>query len=242
MFNLTTKAKEILDAIKAKFNESAPAATAAPTTTPTTYKTKDDGKEISIAQAGETPAVGDVVTIDSAPAAAGDLTLEDGTVLTIGDEGAITVIVEPMPVTQPDLSTDKLPNTPEALRAMYAAFATGTPDERIANLELVCKAMMEYCFGWQIQEAETKQNRDAAINVYKTGMEAALKKNEAFEAKFKKQDEMLKGLLDLVEEMATVPQVAPKTLPENKREVFEAKKDEKIKKVAASIKAMKEKK
>ena len=48
-----------------------------------------DGTEIEITEMG----VGGIVTMDGVPAPVGDLTLEDGTVLSVGDNGAITAIV-----------------------------------------------------------------------------------------------------------------------------------------------------
>lgn len=113
--------KEILDTIRAVFtSEPAPAAPdpastpapAAPVTLAAkSYKLKD-GTDISVSQAGDALAVGDIVMVGGSPAPAGEHTLEDGTVITTDAEGKITVIVEANPVTT-DLSTEPAPPTIE---------------------------------------------------------------------------------------------------------------------------------
>lgn len=124
-------AKEKLSAIKAFFvGEPAQPATpvvpaeqaAAPTAAPITlasksYKLKDGG-EISVSQAGESPAVGDTVMVNGI-AQGGTYVLEDGTTINADSQGIITAIVEPEPVTA-DL-TDQPP--------------APTLEQRISNLE-----------------------------------------------------------------------------------------------------------
>jgi hypothetical protein len=87
--------KEILEKLKLTFAELvAPAPETAPEMVqPTKVKTKD-GVEVEVSEMG----VGGIVTIQGQPAPVGDLTLEDGTVLSVGDNGVITAIVpaEPM--------------------------------------------------------------------------------------------------------------------------------------------------
>lgn len=153
------KAQELLSKIKQMFD----AAPAAPT--PTVFKLLD-GTEIKIAiddpAVSMLPDAGDMVTANDQPAAAGSYTLADGTVITCDATGAITTVVPPVAAAAtPDLST------PEGMRKAYDKFAVGTPEERLINLETLCKALMEYSFGWQLREAAAKQSTDAAIAVYK---------------------------------------------------------------------------
>lgn len=113
--------------------------------------------------------------------------------------------------------------TPEAMAAMFDAFATGSDQDRIANLEVVCKALMEYNFGWQIQEVQRKATTDQAIEVYKrdlTTAQAALAKQEAY---IKKQDEKMTAMFELVEEIAGTPTADPITLTGTRKEKFEKK-------------------
>jgi hypothetical protein len=87
--------KEILEKLKLTFAELvAPAPETAPEMVqPIKVKTKD-GVELEVSEMG----VGGTVTIQGQPAPVGEHTLEDGTVLTVGDNGVITAIVpaEPM--------------------------------------------------------------------------------------------------------------------------------------------------
>jgi hypothetical protein len=256
-------AKEILQSVKALFNAPviapvvapAPAAAAAPAPVAApaakSYKTKE-GADISIAQAGEQPAVGDAVSINGAPAAEGVLTLEDGTTISVDATGKISAITPPAPVTN-DMTTGAapaqvapaviapvaaaaVPKTPEELKTLTESFANGTPEERIANLEVVAKALMEYSFGWQIEEAKRKASVDSAIEIYKTD----LKNTQAAMAK---QDQVIAGLFEFCEKIAEAPTADPKTLTGNKKDKFERtadKREQTIEKFAAGIRKLKE--
>lgn len=245
--------KELLAKAKAMFAGDAPPSDP-PATDPTitlpiaaaakTYKLAD-GSEISIMQVGDKPAAGDAVTIGGVVAPSGTYILEDTSSITVGTDGIITAIVDPTPVTAATdpaapapaqqapaaMSTDDLPNTPEALRALYLKFAAGTPEERIANLELVAKALMEYSFGWQIREAEQKATADQAINVYKQGLVTT-------QATLAKHEQTIQALFDLVDFMSKEPESDPKTLSGNKKDRFEklTKRDEKFNRLADAIK------
>ena len=88
---------EILKKLKETFNEvvknadapaPAPAENPAPDmVVPTKAKLKD-GTEVEVTEMG----VGGIVTINGQPAPSGDHELEDGTILSVGDNGAITAI------------------------------------------------------------------------------------------------------------------------------------------------------
>lgn len=115
--------KDLLIKVKAVFEAPiVPDAPAAPA--PQVYKLKD-GTEISIAikdpAVSVEPSIGDAVTVNGAPAAEGDLELEDGTKLTIGADGTIANIVAIEPVTQPDFVAP--PTVEERLAAVEAELA-----------------------------------------------------------------------------------------------------------------------
>ena len=131
--------KEILEKLKLTFNElvnnagEVPAGTAAPAeSTPEMVqpiKAKlTDGTEIEISELG----IGGVVTIAGTPAPVGDLTLEDGTVLTIGDNGAITVIVAPADA--PAMVEDMEAKKKLGMEEIFSAFEAST-NEKFASYE-----------------------------------------------------------------------------------------------------------
>jgi len=133
--------------------------------------------------------VGGEVKIGDAPAPSGTHKLEDGSSIVLDEAGVITEVIakaEDAPVDE----TGPL-DTPEQMLAATAKFATGTPEERMANLELIAKALMEYSFGWQLREAQEKASRDQAIAVYKTGFEEATKKVETLEGVNKQMFELI---------------------------------------------------
>ena len=133
--------------------------------------------------------------------------------------------------------------TKEGMAALFAAFAVGTPEDRIANLELVCKALMEYNFGWQIREAQQKATTDQAINIYKQDLATAQAEVTAAKTAMAKQETQLKALFELVQVMAEIPSADPKTLTGARKEVFEKNntKEQRMEKIAAALTAMKKK-
>lgn len=249
---------KILDSVKAKFFTPAPApvvapaaqaapAPAAPAVPAAKSHKLKDGSEISIAQAGEAPAVGDSVTVAGAPAPAGDVVLEDGSTISIDAAGKISAITPAAPVTN-DLGANggvpvaapavivpvaaaALPvaahpaltsQTPEQLNALIASFASGTPEERIAKLEVVCKALMESCMGYELREAERKTASEAAIEIYKTDLKTAtFEAITAAEAKVSRHEETIKGLFELVDALVKMPGTDPVTLTGVKKEQFD---------------------
>lgn len=93
--NFSDKAKDILKGIKQLFNEApaapfAPAAPVVPIALATKIYKTTEGVEVTIEQAGETPAVGEKATVNGAPAPAGTHTFEDGSSITVDDTGTIT--------------------------------------------------------------------------------------------------------------------------------------------------------
>lgn len=80
-----------------------------------------DGTEIEVTEL----AVGGIVTIQGVPAPVGEHQLEDGTILVVGDNGAITEIKTAMP---------EEPPMQEDMATMFSAFQTST-NEKFAAYE-----------------------------------------------------------------------------------------------------------
>lgn len=241
--------------------EPAPAAPAAPAASAPKVYMLQDGTEISIEQAGDTVAPGDKVMINGVAAAEGELCLEDGTCLELDAAGVITEVKAPQPVTTTDAvpaqaqapvqpaqqtqpmqaaaatpaATDKLPSTAEEMRKLYDAFATGTPEERIANLEIIAKALMEYSFGWEIKQAKEKAARDQAILLYEEQLKTA-------QATQMRQQEVITSLFAVVEKMAEIPESDPRTLSGNRKDQFEKMetKEARLRKFSEGIKKLKQ--
>ena len=254
--------KERYQLIKAAFNGTPPAPAPAPVPAPAamgakTYKTTE-GIELSIAQAGELPAAGDMVTIAGAPAAANTYTLDTGATITVDATGMITAYTPAAPAPAPAPSPTPAPPqpvtlsemTPEQMQAMYAKFA-GSIEEQVASLIIMVKALMESSYGWKIREGQEA----AAIEVYKDTigvkpivtieeMSAVFAKSETFNEQatiITRHEETIKQLLELTEQLVELPTADPKTLTGGKKEKFEANKDKesRIEKMAASIQSMK---
>ena len=86
--------------------------------TPKEYELKDGGKVMI-----DMLEVGGIVMIDGAPALPGDMELVDGSTMTIGDNGVITVITLAAPVDEPmvDPAMD--------MATKFAAFETSTSEK-----------------------------------------------------------------------------------------------------------------
>lgn len=254
-------AKELIQKAKALFNapiapvvapaaQEAPAVPAAPVApAPVAYKTKD-GQDIAIAQVGADIAPGDVVTVAGAPAPAGVLEIEDGRHLTVGEGGVITQVSEAAPVTQ-DLTTAtqpapvvpvapvqapaqrfEMPETEEEAQKLFEKFASGTPEERISNLEVIARALMENVLGWKIGETQRKANEEAAIATYNESLKNA-------ELKLEKQNQVISGLFEAVEKLAETPTADPVTLTGQKKESFRDKKEAQLERFSNSLKEFK---
>jgi hypothetical protein len=107
--------KEILEKLKVTFSELVKGAEM-PTETPemvAPIKAKlKNGTEVEITELG----VGGVVTISGQPAPAGEHTLEDGTVIVVGENGVITELKPVTPVV-------------EDMSAKFSAFETATNEK-----------------------------------------------------------------------------------------------------------------
>lgn len=259
-------AKEILLKVKALFELPAPAPAPAPVPPPVppapvakTYKLQDGVTEISITQAGETPAVGDTVMIGGAPAPANTYALQDGSTIVVDATGAITAYTAAMaaPPVPPPAAPPPAPAVPvtlsaEDFHAMAAKFGIGSTEERLVNAEIMLKALMECNFGYEIRKGQEA----AAIEAYKEGLaplqtavtemtsqlKASSDKIAEQQATITKHQETITGLFELCTALTELPTAEPVTLTGSRKEKFDAqnKKEERIEKMAAAAKAMKE--
>lgn len=175
--DIMSSVKEMVAAFKKTFFDGTPAAPViapAPIISPAALNTDyvlKDGTAVTI----DKLEVGGVVLVAGIPAPVGDHELSDGTKITVGEGGLITAVV-PV-VTAPAIPDDMMSKTPEgliqAIKDTVAKFAAGTPEERLANLEVVAKALMDYSFGWEIRRSEEEAQKAAAIAVYKQGLTTA---------------------------------------------------------------------
>lgn len=144
---------------------------------------------------------------------------------------------------------DVVPLTAEAVSAMYAKFGTGNSNDRLDNLEIMVKALMDSNFGYQIrqgQEAEAVQAYKDSIATQVSNLVAATQKFETAVAtiteqkvKIEKQDEIIKGFFELAEQLVAAPTTDPKTINGVKREKFD--RAEKVDKYAGVLKGLKDK-
>lgn len=135
------------------------------------------------------------------------------------------------------IQTDVVALTPDTIAEMYAKFGTGNSNDRLANLEIMVKALMECNFGYQIrqgQEAEAVQAYKESIAGQVSDLLASTQKFDAHIAaienqktkiteqdeKIKKQDEVIKGLFELAEKLVQEPNDTPRTLNGTKKEKF----------------------
>lgn len=91
----------------------------------------------------------------------------------------------------------------DEIKTLSEKFGAGTVEERVGNLEIMVGALMESCFGWQIDEKERKEAIDVAISTYK---------NE-FEAEKKKQNEGIAKIIELMETFFATPTADPSDKP-----------------------------
>ena len=134
------------------------------------------------------------------PAPDGTHETEDGQLVTT--EGGI--------VTEIMLKEDNQPSTEMkndgSKDDVVTAFAKLQKFEVDENVKIVLKALMEYCFGWELREAEQKQIREQAISAYKTSLSAVEKKVENLT---KAQTQTL----EVIEQFSAIPSAEPVKKP-----------------------------
>jgi hypothetical protein len=192
-----------------------------------------DGVEVVV----DKLATGGKATIAGQPAAAGTYVFTDGSSIVVDTTGTITTYTAPAvpatpPPTIPDPTLDAKQNAPaqvtqpnpakmskqfkfsdikktEEIETMFAAFATGTPEERISNLELVCKALMEYNFGWEIRQAKENTDKQAAISIYTNELSTVQAQMKSQKETIEKQQGIIVQMFALMEEFSKEPVANP---------------------------------
>ncbi len=124
--------KEILEKLKLTFNElvnnAAPEAAAPEIVAPTKAKLVD-GTEVEITEL----AVGGIVSVNGAPAPVGEHTLEDSTILVVGDNGAIVELKQSvMAPEEPAMEEDMKKKL--GMEEIFSAFEVST-NEKFASYE-----------------------------------------------------------------------------------------------------------
>lgn len=142
---------------------------------------------------------GGMAKINGQPAPAGTYALEDGSSITVDATGAITAVTPKAAVaaTAPDMST------PAGMLAAYDKFASGTIDA--VGTATILKALMEYCFGWQLREAAAKKVTEDAMAVYQNTLNSTASQLPAVVAQNKAQGAMLKQMFELMTEVLGMP-------------------------------------
>ena len=217
-FNATEAIKRIKESLG--FTDAPAAGDTAPVDALNDYQT-GTGTTIKIdkLEAGGKAFTEDGVT----PLLAGDYTLADGTLVKVADGGAITEVTLPSAATATPADA--------AMTALMAKFAAGTPEERITNLESMCKALMQYNFQWKINEATREAIEAQAIAAFqKLGApEQFADKFSAMEAKHAKEVQRFNGvvasLIELIEKFAEQPADDPIQAPANAPAATETKRD-----------------
>lgn len=220
-------AKERLQQIKALFLGEVPAipATPAAPVVPVAAMAKSyklyDGTEISVAQAGDMPAIGDAVTINGAPPAPGEYKLEDQSVLVVDAAGLIVEIKPAAPVTT-DLSQTIEPAVPVVVAPQVPVQASEV-NEKFAAAEAKVSSL------------------EKTIGEYQAKFEAQEKLIQQHEEQLSKQGKTLQDLFDLVEEISVTPTAEPKTLTEAQQVKLsrQSKREDKINRFAEARKAIK---
>ena len=114
---------------------------------------------------------------------------------------------------------------------VVAAFAKLEKFQVDENMKVVLKALMEYCFGWELREAEQKQIREAAIASYKTGFSAIEKKLENLTTAQGKT-------LEVIEQFSAIPAAEPVKKPQGFGRTAQSTED-RLAKVAENLRNLK---
>lgn len=222
------KVKELFSQISTALAGPAPEApaTPAPNMPAGNQYTLADGTPVTI----EELEVGKPVTINGQPAPEGTHTLQDGTQITVDASGIISAIT---PAVSGDMST------PEAMRKAAEKFAAGTPEQRIQNLEIVAKAVMEYCFGWEMRRSQEEADRNNAIAVFKQGFSDQVKDKDekitALEKTVEKYGEIMPQIFEMLAELGNAPAANP--IPEVKISKADQK-EASLQKFASAVKEL----
>lgn len=235
--------KDLIKTAKEKFNlglapAPLPAPAPAPAPAPTAAVFADYTLKSGTVVKCDTLAPGGTMMIGEIPAPAGEYEFADGTKVTVGEGGSISAVTPSPAMTQ----QQQVNTMNEALKK----FAAGSPEDRVTNLEVVAKALMEYSFGWDMRRATEEATKAAAIEIYKTGFEEQKTKLSAAETKLAdaeklitKQAETITAIFDIVEKLAEVPGADPLERKTSFRSENEKSAQEKVTALALRLKTLK---
>lgn len=224
--------KETLNQIKVLLGipgaVTAPPPPAAPINPPVPEKldavTLKDGTAVSI----DKLEIGGNVLINGVPPADGEYELNDGTNITVVN-GVITEIES---AKEEGAEPQDMKTPAGMMNALEKMAAPGAPAPDMTKVILLLKACFENVFGWQIREAQDKATRDAAIAAYQQGFVAEKKRIDD-------QNEALKKVLMIVEEIAKLPVAEPVSATENFREDRASKREARLESIVSAIKEQK---
>lgn len=136
-----------------------------------------------------------------------------------------------------DKPEDRMPTAEEVYEFLLTGvskFASGTTEDKVANLEVMVKAMMQYCFGYELQRID-QQN---AIATYKTTIDTMQLASQKQADELKQYKEGSEKLLGLFEQFLDLPSDNPKGLSEKDKARFakEDSLDKKAERIAAQLK------
>jgi|GEM_PF-5248135 len=206
--------------------------TDAPAVETTTEYVLEDGTKVTV----DKLETGGKMTVNGTAIADGDRKMQDGTIVTTKD-GDITNVVAPANEDPKDIDPEEMRKRKEAAMAAATQFDEATPEDKMSKLGVMCKALMEYCFGWDINRVNQEALKNQAIQIYKeagfskdtipqqfsdkfaemnTKLEAYEKKMNAqaeelkkCQAQMTKHQEALSQLFEVVQKMATEPVESP---------------------------------
>jgi len=161
-----------------------------------------DGTAVSY----DTLAAGGILKgVDGNPVPAGTYTMSDNCVVVVGDGGVITSVTPAMPTTEADMSTAESRATFLANMLQKFADPAAPADGQMANIITCLKALMQYSFGWDIQQQAALADKQKAINILQTGFAAADKELKAAKSLIEKQDKALKLMFEAMAEIGEMP-------------------------------------
>lgn len=160
-----------------------------------------DGSKVSCTSL----AVGGDVLVNGVPAPAGTYVFSDNSSIVVDDNGKISQLI-PAPVVGPEDTIEDMA-TPQQMMAAMQKFVAGTPD--INSLTLMVKALMNYCFGYDIRRAQEQADSAAAIAAYQSTVAPALADmtmmKSQFEAFKAAHEPAMKLLFETVAEVSGKP-------------------------------------
>jgi len=178
---------------------AAPAMPAAPPAPVSVDYTLLDGSKV----AATSLAVGSDVLVNGQPAPAGTYVFSDNSSIVVDDKGKISQLI-PAPVVGPEDTIEDMSTPQQMMAAMQKFDATLDP-----TVKIILKALMNYCFGYELRRAQEQLDTANAIAAYQTTMGGQViplaTDITAMKAQFATQIETMKAIFEAVNELAGKP-------------------------------------